>query len=333
MSWLSSLIDHIKQTESIDFVLSDRLAGKSSGLDDLVPDETYISVRIARLRLPYTRTKVVDKVYGVVHAFAHFSSAEGKSVELAATTMPSRLANVDSKNLQNVISIDKLVIGPTPWSGGDFDLEMGLFSVVSENLAGPFLETMSKLSETVGVAFAAAAKPYVDIVKLGVEKMTSAAGTVMLEVGLDQTFSKPTPGSYALVAENVAEIDISKLSLDPIDGKLLLDGHHYTRRPYVVFTIEATDQRSDWGQIPELSKAYAAIKDAIRANDQTRAEQAFTSFSREARLSPDLLKTDGERLIAKVKAVLDEAFGKAERARQEPGWVPPEFDRLELYKA
>lgn len=334
MSWLSNLIKRVKETESVDFLLSDPMPRGPSSPRELTVDESYISVRVASLRLPNTRQKVFDRVYGVVHAFAHVASQAGQVIEFAATTMPGKLAGVDPKGLQNVITIDKLVVGPTPWTGGDFVLEIGLFSVVSENLAGPFLETMSKLSETVGVAFAAAAKPYVETIRFGVERLTAAQGSIKLEIGLDKTFIPPIPGSYALVAAPVGTLNPKSLSLNTADGKVLLDGTHYTAKPYLVFTIESSTQRADWGDIPELRKAYAAVKDAISTNDQTKAAQAFQGFRREATISSDLIPNDAKRLIAKVDGVLNAAFGTAETATKSRKALRqiPEFHELSLYE-
>jgi hypothetical protein len=328
MSWFTDLIGRVKATKTVDFIISGPLG--SNGAVPLT-DGKYVSVRVSRLRLPNTRVKVVDRVYGVVHAFAHLSSTAGDSVEFAATTMPAKLAGVDPKNLQNVITIDKLVVGPTPWSGGDFVLEIGLFSVVSENLAGPFLETMSKLSDTVGVAFAAAAKPYVDTIKFGVEALTSASGSVKLEIGLDKTFSPPLAASYALVAAPVGELDAGSLSLDPNDGKLLTNGQPYVEKPYLIFTVESSTQRADWGGIPELRDAYAGVRDAVRGNDQGKATQAFQNFVREAHISPDLIPADVDRLIEKVRTLLATAFQGADTAAALAPIAVPEFHELRLY--
>lgn len=333
MSWLSDLIHKVTTTEAVDFVRTGPLLfGNQSPAPTALPSgECYLSVRVASLRLPNTREKVFDKLYGIVHAFADLPSAAGAHIQFAAATMPSKLAGVDPVNLQNVLTINKLVVGPTPWNGGDLNLQIGLFSVVSENLAGPFLDTMTKLSDTVGVAFAGAAKPYVDTLKFGVEALTRATGTVKLEIGLDETFSPLTTGNFAIVAAPVGRLAGKTLSLDPTDKKLLVNGAHYTEKPYLVFSFESSQERSDWGEIPELKAAYGAIRDAVVGNDQTKAKSTFEAFERLAKFSPDLTATDAARLVVKVRGLVAGAFQVAATASEVMRL--PEFHEVGLYVA
>jgi hypothetical protein len=320
MSWLSDLIHKVTTTDAVDFVRTGPLpiGNQPPAATALQPGEGYLSVRVASLRLPNTRQKVFEKLYGIVHAFADLPSAAGSHIQFAAATMPSKLAGVDPVNLQNVLIINKLVVGPTPWSGGDLNLQIGLFSVVSENLAGPFLDTMTKLSDTVGVAFA-------------VEALTRATGSVKLEIGLDETFSPPTTGNFAIVAEAVAKLAGKTLSLDPADKKLLVNGVHYTDKPYLIFFIESSQERSDWGEIPELKTAYGAIRDAVVGNDQGKAKSTLEAFERLANFSPDLTANDAARLIRKVRDLVAGAFKVAANASEM--MQLPEFHEVGLYAA
>lgn len=334
MSWLSELIRHVTTTEAVDFVISPALgAGTATAVTTpLVSGQAYVTVRIASLRLPNTRQKIFDRVYGLVHAYGQLSSPRGADLQFAAATMPSQLAGVDPKNLQNVLSINKAVMGPTPWSGGDLQLQLGLFSVVSENLAGPFLETLTALTDTVGVAFAGAAKPYVDLVKFGVEKFTDASGSVKLEIGLDQTLPNPATGYFALVAARKDALAGKKFSYDPADFKLLVDGVAYTDKPYLIFAIEASQQRPDWGNIPDIKQSYAALIAAIEKGDRNTAQDSLTVFKRLTTISPDLIDADGERLIAKVDALFNKVFAAAGNSAEAVA-VLPKFHQLDLYDA
>lgn len=332
MSWFSELIKKVTTAEAVDFYVSGPLPMGSgpATATPLVTDQCYVAVRAVSLRLPNTRQKVFERVYGIVHAFASLPSRRGTETQFAAATMPGKLAGVDPKNLQNVITIDKLLAGPTPWSGGDLNLQIGLFSVVSENLAGAFLETMTKLTETVGVSFATAAKPYVDTLKFGIEQLTRAAGSVKLEIGLDQSFKPPAAGLYAIVATPVGKLSGKSLSLDPADKKLLVNGAHYTDKPYLVYSIESSPQRSDWGKIPDLQRSYTTIVQSIEANKRDEAAEAFATFTRLAAISPDLIAADADALIEKVKNEMQRAFGKAATSGTAP--AVPAFHELGLYQ-
>jgi hypothetical protein len=155
-TWLNELIGNVARTETIDFLVTPALTiGEAMpGMTPLVSGDNYLSIKVKSLRLPFTR-KGVTKLYGVVHTFANLPGAGQEDVEFASATTPSGLSGLDPQNISNVITIDKQVVGPTPWNGGDLQLQIGLFSVVEQELAGPFLSTMTALSDKVGVAFAA----------------------------------------------------------------------------------------------------------------------------------------------------------------------------------
>lgn len=332
MGWFSDLIGKVTHKGTVDFFVSDALPiGSSLAVTAPIAKDTYISVRVASLRLPNTRQKVFDRVFGVVHAFAALSSRFGTRNEFASASTPSKLAGVDPRNLENVITIDKLVVGPTPWSGGDFNLQIGLFSVVSENLADAFLGTLTKLTETVGVAFAATAKPYTEALKFGIEKLTGVEGSVKLEIGTDKTTSPPQTGLFALVATKQNALNGKSLSIDPTDRRLLVNGQHYTEKPYLIFSIESSNERSDWGDIPDLKASYEAMRQAIILNQRDKAEECLKVFARLSAVSPDLIPTDATTLVAKAELLLKQIYGGANTSGAAPPVAVPAFESLDLY--
>lgn len=331
MSWLSELIKKVVRKEKVDFVRSDPLGIGAAQpiITPLVADENYVSVVVKQLRLPYTRV-ATTKLYGVVHSFVRLQRLGQGAVDFACATTPARLAGVDPKGIANALTISKRVMGPAPWRGGSLSLETGLFSVVSENLAGPFLDTLTSLSEKVGVSFATAAAPFIDVIRTGAVAMTRASNSVALEVGLDEEFTPPQACIFALVAAPVGELDKAKLSVDAADYRLKYAGADYTKKPYMVIAIEASSQRDDWAEIPDLREAYDAVVKAVRDGKQDEAETALNAFSRRARTSSDLIAHDAERLIKKVDAVVHppvkSPVGGAVASRS-----LPEFADLDLY--
>jgi hypothetical protein len=203
--------------------------------------------------------------------------------------------------------------------------------VVEQDLAGPFLSTMTLLSEKVGVSFATTAKPFLDVISSGVAALSRQVGSVRLEIGMDRTFSPPVPGHYGLIAAPAGTINGKSIDLDPEDGKLIVDGKHYEAMPYLVFTIEAVDQQDRWGEIAELRNAYRLINDAVRANDQARAREAMAGFRLTALSSSDLTMKDAVRLVEKVDDRLKIIFGKDRVSRTGKGESLPEFEKLDLY--
>jgi len=328
MSWLGDLIQDIRRSKTIDFFVGGPLPlGSGQALSTpLKAGECYVSIRLASLRLPYTR-KGVTKIYGIVHAFAGLSNSAGNAVELAAATVPKGLAAVAPSGLDKVLAIDKLLVGPTPWIGGNFELQIGLFSVVSENLAGPFLETIEKLTEKVGGSFAGLAKPYVETLKFGMSALSKATGTVTLEVGLEQGFSNLSAGHFALIGDDKRKFSNAALTIDPGDKSLRVDDAPYTDAPYLVYAVESSDQRVDWGSIPDLKTSYESIRSA---KDRNEAQQAFTAFRRQVLLSPDLIDADRKRLVEKVEALMKSLYDVAFTGAGSHARIP-EFGKLKLY--
>ena len=333
LDWFGNIVSQVEHTETVDFIVTAPLTvgGQAPALPALVAGENYLSIKAKSLRLPYTR-ELTSKYYGVVHAFANLPGNGQEAVEFASASTPEKLAGLDPANVSSVITIDKQLVGPTPWNGGNLKLQIGLFSVVEKEFAGPFLSTVTALSEKVGVAFVAAAKPYLDVISSAVSALTRQVGSVRLEVGLDKGFAPPAPGHYALIAAPVGSLQNPKFDLDPADGRLKVDGAYYTKKPYLVFTIEAVDQQDRWGEIPELRAAYQKIQDAARKNDQSAAREAMTGFRLVALTSPDLTGPDADRLIQKVETWLARIFGGANTGLAASEAALPDFEALGLYE-
>ena len=336
MSWFSDLIDWITRTRTVDFLLTPPLHGPTA-VAPIAPN-TYLRVRVASLRLPNTREHIFNTLYGVVHAFGTVNRFGTAPAKFVSATLPNELAGVAPHSLGNIVSVNRVVIGPTPYIGGDFELQIGLFSVVDENLAGPFVDTLTGISKQIGTGFAAAAAPYIDVLQMGMQAFSKASGSVTLEVGLDDTLPAPQTGTYALVAADKGEFDKSKFTLDPSDMKLLYNGDAYTDKPYFVFTIESLTQRPDWGSIPELSTAYAAITRAIGARDEKTARDALGGFRVIALTNGELIQTDANRIVLIVQQLVDAAFppaapGAPRIAATLAAREVPAFHELKLYDA
>ena len=297
--WLGDLLVSITKSKTRDFVLTPDL-GSGTAFD---PDN-YVSVRMVSMCLPNTRDHVVERLYAVVHGFVTLPSFGGEPIKLAAASMPAELAGVSPDHLDRVISLNKLIAGPTPYIGGEFNLQIGLFSVVQENLAATFLTTVTDLSGAIGTGFAAAAAPYVGVLQTAMKMLSGASGHVRLEVGLDETYKKLATGTFALVAVDSKEHKPNDFSIDAATNRLVYKGQPYVDAPYIIFAIESSDQRPDWGTIPEIATAYKALQDKIKDRNAGTAarEEALAAFRVATLLSPDLVPADASRLIKLVTA-------------------------------
>jgi hypothetical protein len=132
MSWLSELIDKVRGEDSIDFVVTPALAvGLAASKPESLPaDACYVELRIAALRIPQTR-RMTSTFYGVVHAFSTLARTGSKNVEIATILAPDKLSGVDPTHASKAVTLDKVVMGPIAWRGGNLESRNGaLFSQV-----------------------------------------------------------------------------------------------------------------------------------------------------------------------------------------------------------
>src|SRR5687767_3505079 len=120
MSWLSKFIDKVRGEDSIDFVVTPPLpVGVGASQSELLPpDACYVELRVAALKIPKTR-RITSTFYGVVHVFTTLARQGSKNVEIATILAPDKLAGVDPGHANRVVVIDKVVMGPIAWRGGN----------------------------------------------------------------------------------------------------------------------------------------------------------------------------------------------------------------------
>ena len=331
---MRTLLDRVMTERTIDFLVTPPLEveGESAPLAPLERNTTYLSIIVKSLRLPIVRNKAT-RYNGLVHAFADIAAAGRGSVQLASATTPTALVGLDPANASRVITIDRTVVGPTPWSGGPLRLQLGLFSVVEQDLAGPFLATLTAISEKAGGALATTAQPLLDVLNTAVGAFASKTGTVQLEIGLDKTFRDPVmAGHYAVVAAPSDQLANAKFTVSGSDGRLLKDGTLYKDRAYVVFTIEGGTEQAAWADIPQVRSAYEQVQAAADANDLARVKSTMEAFHRTMLLCTDLTREDAERLYRLVQERMKAAFGDPNMAHAESKTETlPKLSEIGLY--
>ncbi len=197
-------------------------------------------------------------------------------------------------------------MGPTAFRGGPVSLELGLFSVKSGNLLSPILDYVTKVSSTAGISYVGAIKPFVPLITEGMDMIAGQQQDTALEVGVDTDINLTSSCVAAIIAKPKGEIDTTTLTLDQdcklMSGTLPLDCG------YAVFSIRRTQQKSDYGEIPELKEKYSAIQLAIKQNNEKEAKDALTAFRLTTIASPDLIPSDARKLVEKAKEKVLEAF-------------------------
>lgn len=284
----------------------------------IVAEEEYVDIYVHSLRVCNVR-KGVSKFYGTVHSLISMPPYRpDEPAEFHALTTPQSLKNLDAKNLHRVVNLDIRVLGPAPYRGGDLEVELGLFSVKSADLADPFLSVLEELSQLAGVAFVAAAKPFVEPLKRGIGLLTGSGDANILEIGLAKTYNPAETGYFVVMRAHKGEVTLEDLRLDD-DGKLLKGGAPVEDHPYVVIRIEASSKRSDWRLVPDVASSYRTLDEAVRRQNLPDIHDALSALKVAAQLSPDLLSHDSARIFELV----EEQTEKALNAKQTAGGGAP----------
>lgn len=266
-------------------------------------DEEYVSITVRASRIVNSR-QWTSKFYGAVHARTYYLHEDKGLVEYQTVLSPKLMKELDPKNLDRVITINKPILGPVPYLG-QLSLELGLFSVKGTDLAGPYVDVLSSLAATAGVSFLGQAVPFVEPFHKGLDLLFGNANHSELEIGLDESWSTVETGTWLVIRAPKGTAGIDVLRIDPNDFGLVGEqGQAFRDQPYVVLAIEGTDRRDDWMTIPELKQAWDAIGKAAKAGKQNEAESLFDHFMVLTEWSPDLIPADAKRLQAKARARL-----------------------------
>lgn len=294
MSWFSNVLQFARNLfieEGEDFIL-DQIGSVGPAVDK---DRDYVTITIKSFRIVQVR-RWTTKFYGCVQSRSHYYHIDRGLIEYQAVVVPAKLKELDPSNLDAVIQIDKPVLGPVPYIGG-LSLELGLFSVKGTDLAGPYIDLLTSLSQKAGVGFLSAALPFVEPLRTGADLLFGNNNQSQLEIGLDQSWTIVPSGYRVLIRAPKGKVNVSALKLDPADCKLIdAKGTPFKDYPYLVFEISRSQRRDDWMLIPDLKQAWDAIGAAAKAGKQDDAEQLLKQFILISRWSPDLVPDDAKRL-------------------------------------
>ena len=247
--------------------------------------------------------KLTTKFYGVGHSFTTLSHRSGKDAAFHLVTTPTELKNIDATRLDRVISSNKTLLGPIPYRGGPVGFELGLFSVKEADLAGPFIDVLESVASQAGVSVISAALPLVEPLKQGIGALTGTGDDTILEIGVSTSFDPPQTGWYVVMRAPKTSVDLSRLHVAPNDFRLVDDQNQpYGDYPYMVFSIAKGQGRSDWFKLPDLSRPYQELKEAVRKRNYSDAENLLAAFRAAAQTSDDLLSDDADRIALMVES-------------------------------
>jgi hypothetical protein len=262
--------------------------------------QCYLSVLLKSARVVNVR-KALKTFYGTVHSYIRVPHRSHGLAEFNVVTTPAALKNADATGIDRVVQLNHRLLGPIPYVGGDVEVELGLFSVASSDLAAPYLDLMEALSRSAGVSYVAAAVPFAGPILQGMKLLTGTDKDIMLEIGLSMALSPPRLGYCVAVRAPKSSLALAEVQIDPADFKLLRNGEPIAEFPYLVLEFSADVRRAEWFLIPELAAAYKLVQGGYRAGRKSDAEDALAAFRRVALTCNDLHFGDAQALVGNVE--------------------------------
>jgi len=261
-------------------------------------NSVYLNVFLRSMRIVNVRSGW-SKFYPVVHSHISIPHLAGQVAEFQVVTSPSHLSELDSNHLDRIISLNHRLLGPIPYRGGDLNLEIGLFSVKSQDLAKPFLSVLETMALAAGVSYVSVAMPFVGPLKKGLELLTGS-NDITLEIGISTSLNNPEAGTFYVMRAASGEVKTEDIKITREFRLVDKSNQNVAAYPYFVFSIEPTAVRDDWFLIPEIAATHTDLRDAVRNGQQNQIDDLFAAFRRTVLTSPDLLSADAKRLVSEV---------------------------------
>lgn len=321
MGWIKNLVDTVKGRQATDWTFVEGIAvpGNPAARQPIVQDQCYVELYVDSLKLGRTR-KFATTFNGVVYAFAQTARQGDVPSKLSAVTQPQEITNIGKTDLNNVITFRKRMFKVIPWRGDPLDLELGLFSVRTGNIASEIADYVVRLSNTIAPGITSTFDPLLPLVTEGLDMMAGQTDDVELELAVDTSLQLQVCKHYALIRIPRQEIDPSKLSVAD-GGRLLHDGRDVDAS-YCLFSIRPRRDNPEWGNIEDLRKRFDELKAAILSGRQNDAEEAMAGFRRAVIVCPDLIMEDKKRIITLAKEQMELAFAGGAIAATR-GSLPP----------
>jgi hypothetical protein len=296
-------------------IADDRVVDSASGAP-IEAGKAYFVVRLAEMYLGTSRT-LWRKAYPLVHGFTSHGGREEHNV-----AGPGQLQEIGGGNLDRLVVLNSRLAGPTPFSGGEVSVLVGLWSVAGDDAAKALVTTAGAVSGLLGAAGPPVAQ-VIDVVKSAVESILSLDQTV-LRLGVNDTFFPGNPlraGFYVGIGSAAATIDVDRLWLR--GGRLLAGADPVVAKPYsdhdyLIVQIERRDVREDWPALPrirEFNEQFGQVMGTAEpvADKRRRLAGLWPGFVQALDASEHLTAAHAAKIHADVAADLTARLDAMER--------------------
>ena len=208
---------------------------------------------------------------------------------------------VSAINLNDVIDLNKVIVGSVVYSGSPIEILLALFSVESKDYAGKFLNLLGSLSDMVGGGSELKlALQIINPLKEGVEGLIGL-GKMEPKIGLHDIIGFNKGNFYGVVIDTPQDSNLeTKLWVD--GGRLFYEDsgkrNIYDKNDYFLFSFEWLDEREDWKSLASVMSVYNEALEKTGSQDET---SAFNNFKAVVIRSEDLTLPDKARIIQYLK--------------------------------
>ncbi len=271
--------------------------------------QAYYSIRLCEMYLAAAR-KLWRQIYPMVHCYSRSGAVESHAI-----ASPGQLSDLGDANLDRIANLNLRLSGPTPCTGEEMSLLIGLYAIPSHDSAKALIDVVSAFAALDPTAIGKAVS-LSGLVKSGVESILGL-DQATLHLGVRDSFnpvSRPLQSGYfAGIAAPDQTIDINQLWV--IGGRLQKGKDAATSAPYsdhdyMLLALERIDERDDWQQLPELQETRKKFSNLVAdsqfavSEKRSRLALLWPVFVQALADSPNLTEPDRDRIATLVSSDL-----------------------------
>ncbi len=274
------------------------------------PDETYFSVALLSVHMPGGGFMAMSKFAPVVWASVTHNAMDGENGRKRLLGLyPTEGDGRPKFAREDRVTLVDLQLVPRIIAGEELDVDFTLAKVREKDFLAGILKTASDLATSPATSFVSQMAPAAAGVATVAKAATDTIGSLKTNIDdlLDadkieslghfkQTLRSPSPsGVFAFIRDTE---DRTGLTHNANTNKLSNAKGPITS-PYAVVRLQCEVNRPDWMALPDLVKAWTAIRETKIARGDVIA--AIENFRLTAETSPDLTPQDAKKLTAAVR--------------------------------
>ncbi|MCP4367113.1 MAG: hypothetical protein GY797_03205 [Deltaproteobacteria bacterium] len=274
--------------------------------------EAYCRVWLVEMRLA-KGVEWFTQRYPVVHSSIRFDHG-GQKVTIPNLAGPGFLKELTKENLDRIIQCNYPLTPLFPFNRGLVELQAGLFSMITNDQVGNFMNTLCQFSKLLPVPELSSVLKLADPVYDGIQNLLGVSDG-RLELGYQQTFTGMngggsntlTPGYFVAILAEASEIDDNTLCIvnDSLRIRTQGETEEFKGYSYMLFRLEKSPNQ-DWESLTRIKEQVYQAQEAVVKGENEQAKKILTAIKIAVFQSADLTKADKRQMVLKIEAELKE---------------------------